>query len=53
MRVSQAQRGLISLARRVRLPDPLLTDDWVRKLAKRSGREPDDFVGSTPTLVTQ
>ena len=27
-------------------------DDWVRKRAKRPGREPGDFVGSTPTLVT-
>ena len=26
-------------------------DDRVRKLEKRSGREPDDFVGSTPTSV--
>ena len=52
MRVSEAQPGLISLDRRVRLPDPLLTADWVRKLEKRPGREPGDSVGSIPTLVT-
>ena len=36
----------------MRPPDPLLENDRVRKLAKRRGREPRDFVGSTPTSVT-
>ena len=49
---ASAQRSLMSFACRVRLPDPLLTDGRVRKQAKRRGREPRDFVGSTPTLVT-
>ena len=30
----------------------LATDDRVRKLEKRPGREPGEFVGSTPTSVT-
>ena len=59
VRVSQAQRDLISLVRRVRLPDPLLTDDWVRKLVKRPATtaarrcpEPGDFVQFATTPVT-
>ena len=58
MRVSQAQRGLISLARRVRPPNPLLTDDWVRKLAKppataaRRCPTPGACVHVATTLVT-
>jgi hypothetical protein len=49
---ASAQPGPISLDRRVRHPDPPLEHDRVRKLAKRPGREPGDFVGSTPTSVT-
>lgn len=33
-------------------PGPATVYDRVRKQEKRSGREPDDFVGSTPTPVT-
>lgn len=36
----------------MRPPDPPLGNDRVRKQAKRRGREPRDFVGSTPTSVT-
>lgn len=51
MRVSQAQPGLISLDRRVRLPDPLLT---LTRYANRQSGEVESlvFVGSSPTLVT-
>ncbi len=37
----------------MRPPDPLLENGRVRKQAKRRGREPRDFVGSTPTSVTR
>ncbi len=59
-RWTRVQPGLISLARRVQLPNlPLrrcrvssVSHDRVRKPAKRSGREPGDSVGSTPTSVS-
>lgn len=50
---ASAHRGLISLDGQVRLLDPLLSQHGrVRNQAKRRGREPRDFVGSTPTSVT-
>ena len=50
---ASAHSGLISLNSRVRHPDPPFFEiDRVRKLAKRSRRERGDFVGSTPTSVT-
>ena len=49
---ASAHPGLISLDRRVRLPDPLLDRGRVRKQAKRRGREPRDFAGSIPASVT-
>ena len=52
MRVSQAQPGLISLDRRVRLPDLLLQSTGY---ANRQSGEAEILVvvGSTPTLVTE
>ena len=35
------------------MEDVSVTHDQVRKQAKRSRRERDEFVGSTPTLVNQ
>ena len=65
-RWASAQRGFISLTRRVRPPDrpspqrlqqtaaaQITEAGRVRKLEKRPGREPGDFVGSTPTSVTR
>ena len=48
---ASAQPGLISQDRRVRPPDPLLR--WSStQTEKRLGREPSDFVGSTPISTT-
>ena len=49
---ASAHPGLISLDCRCATPGPATWTARYANLAKRSGREPDDFVGSIPTLVT-